>query len=709
VRQKLITSLGSLPDYTSTEVIEQSKLVPIPGVTNVLRFPKQNGSAALDAVASCAHLADLRKKPSWGARQTQSERTQLDVAVSKNGESYREVQKHGSGNADPSHYAATSAATSLTIFLKTIFLTDAAKFTYKGQSTIDGRSLAEFDYAVPAEKSGYSITTSVRLLGPGSGGPTKSYTSAVPYAGTVLVDPQTLVPVRIIVHADRLPPELKLCETTTTLDYAYIPINGSQFLLLKGAVTRDGNDDGSDDVYEMQFSNFHEFRTSSTVVFEGEATDHQPATARQSVELSTLSPLQERQLAAVRQKVMATIDRLPKYLCTETIDRLTLLPEQIVDSHASCADVARSRKSAKWKVYKERSDRLRLDVAVSRSGGEMYSWVGEDRFQNRSLADLAGSGATSTGAFGDLLRALFGTDAGSFTFDGEKNVDHRELIQFSFRVSLSKSLLTTRNKTYHATIPYYGQLLADPDTFDLVRLIVRSDELPEQLHACKETTILDFSNVRLNDAEFLLPQTALFSVQIDDGKEYENRTLFSSCREFVGKSTLVFDSIGADPQESNKRGAPGSVYIPAGLHFVVALSSPIETATAAAGDTVTATLTGPIRNGTRVLASKGAIVTGRIVKVERQYQPPSWTIVMHLETIQNDATIQAFHAQLTSEVKRVNDNGHRPESIADNELGSFYEMPHADDPGAGVLRFEGFTGDYIIHRGWNFEGITTGH
>jgi hypothetical protein len=150
------------------------------------------------------------------------------------------------------------------------------------------------------------------------------------------------------------------------------------------------------------------------------------------------------------------------------------------------------------------------------------------------------------------------------------------------------------------------------------------------------------------------------------------------------------------------------VDFPPGRHFTLALSRPIDTATAAAGDTVTATLTGPIRKGTTVLAPRGAIVTGRIVKIERQYQPPSWTLIIHFENIQRDGITQAIQARLSSVVKQVNDDGHHTESIADNELGLFYEMPHAEDRGAGVLRFEGFTGNFVIHQGWNLEGITTG-
>ena len=101
-------------------------------------------------------------------------------------------------------------------------------------------------------------------------------------------------------------------------------------------------------------------------------------------------------------------------------------------------------------------------------------------------------------------------------------------------------------------------------------------------------------------------------------------------------------------------------------------------------------------------------MTGRLVKIEQQYERPSWTLIIHLETIQRDGTSQPIQARLGSALKQVNDPGHSTESIANNELGSFYEMSHAEDRGAGVFRFEGFTGNFVIHQGWNLEGITTG-
>jgi hypothetical protein len=146
-------------------------------------------------------------------------------------------------------------------------------------------------------------------------------------------------------------------------------------------------------------------------------------------------------LLEVRKKVMLTVNRLPKYLCTETIDRSTFQPKAKVSVH-SCDDLAGLRKKTDWSARIETSDRLRLDVAVS-SDSEMYSWAGEDRFQDWSLADLVRGGATATGAFAAFLTDIFGTDAATLTYNGDVDVDGRALVVFGFRVPFEKS-------TYHA-------------------------------------------------------------------------------------------------------------------------------------------------------------------------------------------------------------------------------------------------------------------
>lgn len=139
-------------------------------------------------------------------------------------------------------------------------------------------------------------------------------------------------------------------------------------------------------------------------------------------------------LLEVRKKVMSTTDRLPRFMCTETIDRSTFLPRENVEGRSFDDLVSRKRKQDSTRVRKYTSDRLRLDVAVS-GDEEIYSWAGEDRFQDKSLADLVHGGATSTGAFASLLRSIFGGNAASFTFNGQFSDYGSALMEYGFRVS----------------------------------------------------------------------------------------------------------------------------------------------------------------------------------------------------------------------------------------------------------------------------------
>jgi hypothetical protein len=184
-------------------------------------------------------------------------------------------------------------------------------------------------------------------------------------------------------------------------------------------------------------------------------------------------------LLQVRKKLMLTIERLPRYMCTETIDRSTFaLRESLV--RPSCDDLASRRKESGWRVRKRTSDRLRLDLGVT-GDSEVYSWVGENRFRDRSLADLVQGGATWTGAFGSLLRSIFGSTAAAFTYNGDVKVDGRVFCEFGFRVPLETSGYSISDKQLRAIVAYDGTFLVDPKNFDLVRLTVHADQIPAEL------------------------------------------------------------------------------------------------------------------------------------------------------------------------------------------------------------------------------------
>lgn len=159
---------------------------------------------------------------------------------------------------------------------------------------------------------------------------------------------------------------------------------------------------------------------------------------------------------------------------------------------------------------------------------------------------------------------------------------------------------------------YDGEFWVDPNTFNLVRLRIRADQLPLKLSICDDATALEYSAIRLHGSEFLLPTDVHLHVINTDGTELENHTVFSGCHEFVGESSLSFST-----PKNERRGVYNPEAdiptVPPGIPFTITLTNAIETAHSAAGDPIQATLRSPLRKGHgKVLLPKGARVGGRI-------------------------------------------------------------------------------------------------
>ena len=112
-------------------------------------------------------------------------------------------------------------------------------------------------------------------------------------------------------------------------------------------------------------------------------------------------------LERLRTKIADSLDRMPRYMCTETIERSVFAPD--AQNGGSACDERPGRRS----THIASSDRLRLDVAMG-SAVEMYSWAGESRFSDRDLLDIVHEGAISTGSFGAFLAGIFRTEDASF-------------------------------------------------------------------------------------------------------------------------------------------------------------------------------------------------------------------------------------------------------------------------------------------------------
>jgi hypothetical protein len=411
-------------------------------------------------------------------------------------------------------------------------------------------------------------------------------------------------------------------------------------------------------------------------------------------------------LLEVRKKVTLTLERLPRYLCTETIDRSTFRAEANRPP-SSCDDLAEQRKAADWKVRQGSSDRLRLDVAVS-SAGEMYSWVGEHRFDDRSLADLVGHGATLSGTFSGFLTALFVSDAASFTFNGYVTARRGTLVEFGYHVPLAKSHYLVGDKLHRANVEYEGTLWVDPKTYELSRLIIRTALLPPEVGACEASTTVDYERTRINNSEFLLATEARLHIIKSDGSEFEDRIVFSRCHEFLGDSVLRFDV----PSEATQIVAPAvsieSRPLPFGLPLTVVLTESIDSATAAAGDRIKGALKKAITDASKgVLIPKDAPVIARIVLIERDYGPgpQSLTLGIKLETVEAYDVSRPLYASLEPSVRNSHGHVKHGDRVASSRyLGSFDQM---EESGVALVRIEGVSNGYVIPRGLELTGITT--
>jgi hypothetical protein len=431
-------------------------------------------------------------------------------------------------------------------------------------------------------------------------------------------------------------------------------------------------------------------------------------------------------LRRVRRTVMGTVEGLPKYVCTQTIDRARYEPDAryLPDSRTrsmSCDSLAARVNSATWKRQLSSLDRLRLDVAVTRSrpglDSEMYSWAGEEHFDVRDLFEMVRDGAVSTGSFSSMLASIFGGEDATFSYNGDTTLGGRLLSEFGFRVPLEKShysyIVGSGDRRY-VTLDYGGTFLTDPTNSDLVRLVIRASHLPEESSTCEITQTLNYGWTKLHDVNFLLPTLARITAVHTDGSEAENVIHYSGCHEFTGKSTIHFDSLPEAGIPGSRRDAPRELSsLPSDLRFTVLFTENIDLAAAAAGDPVRAKLKTAIRDqSSHVLAPEGSAVIGRIVGIRHFFstgleaadsgrargQRPSLIIRVRLEAIDIGGMSFPLKAKFDNRVARFPN--------ASGALARRAEIGDVGSAGDSEAVFEFFNSGRIVTSGLQSNWLT---
>lgn len=321
-------------------------------------------------------------------------------------------------------------------------------------------------------------------------------------------------------------------------------------------------------------------------------------------------------LQATSERLLDDLKRMPRYTCVQTITRTYYGSKHF--GHPSCSTLIAEHDAGKTKLPMQSWDRLRLEVALV-EGSSVYSWVGAPRFADDTLDKLAGSGPLGSGDFGVFLSGIL--HHAVLSFRGERTEDGTRLLEYSYEMPVSKSSYRVKVPNGWAVTGYDGTLLLDPQTNDLVRLVVRTNELPSASLACRATSEVTYRRTLIHQRMVLVPHdTKLYTIG-RPGNESVSETSYANCREYSSTIKMMFgeETITPGPAPaSNPAPEPTpALPLPSGLSFSVHFTTPVDIDKAAAGDPIEAVLTAPMRDKKKaVVASAGARLHGRLRTVK---------------------------------------------------------------------------------------------
>lgn len=350
-------------------------------------------------------------------------------------------------------------------------------------------------------------------------------------------------------------------------------------------------------------------------------------------------------LARARDKLVERAKRLPDYTCVQTVERARF---RRVRSDIPFPPCERVRALGTEGLMPEATDRLRLDIKASR-GSEIGSWPGS-RFSERSIFELVGAGSYQTGMLGALISDVFVNEGAAYQFVGEESPAGGSLSSYSYQVPVDSSHYQVKSGSSWVPVAFSGTFWLDTNTQELKRISEEAHDLPADTLVCSAATTVDYQQVRVAGGEFLLPRQAAMRLVMQDESETRITATYSGCREYRAESTIRFDDApgggAANPDEA--LASP----VPAGLRFSLALTTPIDTDTGAAGDIVKATLRDALRDpkSKAVLAPAGATVQGRVVQMQHWLnRPRHFTIAIVLEKLEADGVSRPLHAKVVPE------------------------------------------------------------
>lgn len=328
----------------------------------------------------------------------------------------------------------------------------------------------------------------------------------------------------------------------------------------------------------------------------------------------------------IRQQVAETVNAAPNYTCTETVERTQL--RSGFQARGGCEESAFALLRGTYKPVER--DRLQIDVGIA-NNREVFSWHGQNTFVTSDITSLVSSGTISSGSFFGFLSDIFLNGRGHYFYTGNVVVNGKALASFRYTMPGSASHFVVRTHSGRHVMAYHGEFTADPVSGILHSLTVDTEDIPEDLASCSLNQVVTYQDITLNGKKFRVPSMVELHSRLKNHDLANSITRYVNCHEFLGTSNVHYSD---DPKLVAASNTPTPA-LPAKHHLKLRLSSPIDSDKAWTGDPVVAKLENTLRGKHgRLLAEKGAVVSGRLVQLtEFGNDSPYWIFRIRFERL----------------------------------------------------------------------------
>lgn len=232
-------------------------------------------------------------------------------------------------------------------------------------------------------------------------------------------------------------------------------------------------------------------------------------------------------LADARASALAYTQRLPNFMCVETVNRS-------IDPRGTGA-------------WKHRDSIVELLRYAEKNESRTVLTINGQKAQ-LPAGDL--QGAHSNGEFGGILQIIFDPDANAqFKWQSTEVKDGQTLQAFSYKVDAEKSqFFLTDHSGDQIRAPFHGVVLIDNDTRSVRRLVAETDLLPKDFGIKASWMTIDYDYIGINGHEYLLPTSGEVGLKQGRNEAEANEMHFTDYRRFGSRSRILTGPVSEAPQ-----------------------------------------------------------------------------------------------------------------------------------------------------------------